>query len=123
MKLQCVKNTISRPKYKYKYISFDFFLANEERKKQLYLGWIFFGKYKFIWIPFLRPIQIQIYLGVPKLGQCEYKYDYSDWYLKIKIQIRIHSTQNKLYAYEYKCYKSMQINRHMCHNIWFIVLD
>ena len=48
-------------------------------------------------------------MGVPKLGQCEYKYDYLDLYLKINIIIIIHSTQNKLYAYEYKCYKSMQI--------------
>ena len=57
------KKAICRPKYKYKYISVDFFLANL----------IFFG-----------PIQIQIYLVVPKIGQCEYKYDYSDWYLKEK---------------------------------------
>ena len=79
--------------------------------KQLF-GLIFFGKYKFISIPFFRPIQINIYFGVPKLGQCEYNYDYSDWYLKKK-KMWIHFTQ--LYAYEYKCYKSMQIKTHMCH--------
>ena len=42
-------------------------------------------------------------MGVPKLCQCEYKDDYSDWYVKMKILILIHSTQNKVYAYEYKC--------------------
>ena len=49
-----------------------------------------FSKHKFSWITFFRPIQIQIYLVVPKIGQCEYKYDYSDWYLK-----------KKKYEYEY----------------------
>ena len=69
-----------------------------------------------------RQIQIQINLGVPILAQSVYIFDYSDWYSKIKIQIWIHSTQTKIYAYEYKCYKSMQIIRHVCHNIGFIVL-
>ena len=68
-------------------------------------------------------MQIQKYLGVPILGQCEYIFNYSDWNSKIKIRIWIHSTQNKMYAYEYKCDTSMQINRHSCDNIWFIVLD
>ena len=77
------------------YISVDFFLPNKKIKK-IILGLLFFGKYKFIWIQFFSPIQIQIYFGIPKLGQYEYKYDYSDWYLKIQIQIWIHSTQNKL---------------------------
>ena len=106
-----------------KYISVDFIFLNE--KKLLHLGWIFFGKHKLklFGYHFCRHIQIQIYLGVPILGQSEYLYDYSDWYSKIKIQIWIHSTQNKIYAYEYKCYKIIQFNRHMCHNIWFIVLD
>ena len=30
---------------------------------------------------------------------------------------------NKLYSYEYKCYTSMKINAHMCHNIEFDVWD
>ena len=94
-------------------------------KKTITFGMIFFSKYKLNLFGYhsFTPIQIQIYLGVPILGQCEYIYDYSDKYSKIKILIWIHSTQNKIYVYEYKCYKSMQINRHMCHNIWFIVLD
>ena len=38
------------------------FLANKERKNRLVK--FFFGKYKSIEIPFLRPIQIKIYFGV-----------------------------------------------------------
>ena len=89
-------------------------------KKKIFLGWFFFDKYKFIQIPFLRKIQIQIYFGVHR--QYEYKFDNLDWYLKIQTQIWKNSTQNKLYAYKYKCYKIMQINIHMCHNIWFLLL-
>ena len=92
-----------------KYTSVDFFWQMKKR-----VIWFFFGKYKFICINFFRPIQINIYFGVPKLCQCEYNYDNSDWYLK-KIKMWIHFTQ--LYACEYKCYKSMQINTHMCHSI------
>ena len=98
-RISVCENAIFKPKYKYKYITV-YFLANEN---QLYLGFIFFSKHKLIWIPCFRPIQTPIYLGVPKPGQFEYKYDYSDWYLKIKIRIWIHSTLNKWYAYAYKC--------------------
>ena len=61
-------------------------------------------------------------MGLPKLGQYEYKYDYWDGYLKIQIQIWMNTTQ-KVYAYEYKCYKSMQIYIYTCHKNWFIILD
>ena len=65
------------------------------------MDWIFFSKHKFnlFLYYFFRPIQMQIYLEVPILGQCEYIYDYSDWYSKIKIWIGIPSTQNKINAY------------------------
>ena len=38
------------------------------------------------------------------IGQYENKFDNSDWYLRIQTQKWIKSTQNKLYAYKYKCY-------------------
>ena len=57
------------------------------------------------------------------IGQYEYKFDNLDWYLEIQTQIWIYSTQNKLNAYKYKYYKSMQIIIHMCDNIWYILLD
>ena len=45
----------------------------------------FYGKYKYIPIPFFRRIQIN--LGLPKMGKFEYKYNYFDWYLQIWIWI------------------------------------
>ena len=53
------------------------FLANNKKK----VTFEFFLANTFVWSFFL-PIQIQIYLVVPKIGQCEYKYEYSDWNLK-----------------------------------------
>ena len=71
-----------------------------KKKKKNTFKLNFFCKHKLNWFGyhFFRPIQIQIYLGVPILGRCEYIYDYSDWYTKIKIPIWIHSTQNKIYV-------------------------
>ena len=82
-----------------------FFLANTNLLK--YHFWDYY-KYKYI---------------LAYIGQYECKFDNLDWYFKIQTQIWINSTQNKLYAYKYKCYKSMQIIIHMCGNIWYILLD
>ena len=66
---------------------------------------------------------MEIYFDVHCVGQYEYKFDNLDWYIKMQTQIWINSTLNKLYAYKYKCYKSMKIITHMCHNIWFLLLE
>ena len=63
------------------------------KKNHLYLGWFIFANTNLLFLP----IQIQIHLGVPKLSQYEYKYNFVDWYLKIQILIWIHSTQKKNY--------------------------
>ena len=56
------------------------------------------------------------------MGEYEYKYDYSDWYLRIRIQILSYAKLKKYkYADGYKSYKSMVVFAHMCHNIQFIV--
>ena len=87
------KNYNFRPNYQYKYLSVDLFWPIQI---QVILGWTFYVKYFHMWIPFFRPIQIKIYLGLTKAGQYEYKYGYSDWYLGIKIQIWMPSTQKRL---------------------------
>ena len=62
------------------------FLANTNTN---IFGLTFFGEYKCIQIPFFRRRWIQIYSGLPKMGEYEYKYNYSDWYSRIQIRIQI----------------------------------
>ena len=38
----------------------------------------FFGEYEYEYIPIPFFRQIQIYFGLPKMGEYEYKYDYVD---------------------------------------------
>ena len=66
VEFKCVTNTIFRSKYKYKYMSLDFFW---QKKNNYILVNFFCGKYKLIWIPFFRQIQIKIYFGITQLGQ------------------------------------------------------
>ena len=60
-------------------------------------------------------------MGLPKVGEYEYDYNYSDWYSQIQTQIVSHSKFDNRYVYGYKIYKSIQIIAHMCHYIQFIV--
>ena len=71
---QCVKNTIFRPKYEYKYIWVNKF-------GQIWIKYIWVDIFLIIWIwiysdPILRWTCIGIYLGLPKMGKYEYVYEY-----------------------------------------------
>ena len=52
-------------------------------------GLNFGGKYdyKYIWIPIFRQLQMQIYLGLTKMGNNYYEYKYSNCYSQIQIKI------------------------------------
>ena len=83
--MECVTNTIFRPKYKYQCTGVKIFVSNILKK---ILGWIVLATMTFnnsdpilLWV--------RIYLDVPKKGECEYKYYYTDWFLQIKIQLHI----------------------------------
>ena len=108
---------IFRPEYEYKYSWGDIF--DEYKYKLNLVDLFFFGKYKYkyIQIPCFRRMKIKIFSALPKVGEYEYKLDYSNWYFQL--QIRVYNT---IFFFLYKSYDSMQIIAYLCHNIQFLVL-
>ena len=68
-----MKNTIVRPEHKYKYIHAETFA---EYKYDFFLAWNVLahtiGIYSY---PIFRQIQMQVYSGLPKMGEHEYEYN------------------------------------------------
>ena len=79
-----------------------------------YFGWHLWQIQRWIYTEkFFSQVQIQINLGLPKIGKYEYKYDYFEWYLRIQIQIRVNrilkEKEKKKRKKGYESFKSMQI--------------